>query len=331
MTERRKKCFTLVETIISIFIFILAFGAVSALAINLYKTNSYSFQQSQAIWEARKGIEGMTKEIREVYQGDNGSFFLEEADDDEFIFYADVDGDGKTEKVRYFIAPAGGSEGSQSQECSRSTSGGSCFVTFSDFLNGELDTAEVKVSVDGDLNSGSEKIDIYADGNLLGTLCTGHECGQCKGSWQDLTTFEVTNEARDNSLTFTAQSSSSVNPICDGVSFKVKFDFSWKEKASSTEKYILKKGVIEPTGWPISYPSDNEKIYIISENVMNNARGEPLFTYYDKDGNLLSLPARLEKTTFMKFKIIINIDPNRPPQDFTLESGVQIRNLRNNQ
>lgn len=330
MEKRKEKSFTLIETIVSIVIFVIAFGAVGVMAVNLYKTNSYSFQQSQAIWEARKGIEEMTREIREAFQGDDGSFALEEADDNEFIFYADINGDGKIERVRYFIAPAGGKEGSQSQQCNSTTTGGNCSVAFSNFLNGELDTAQVQISVDGDLNGANEKIDIYADGSSLGTLCSGHSCAQCKGDWQDLKTFDVTNEASDDSITFTAQATSGVDPICDGNSFKVKFDFSWKEKASTDDKYILKKGVIEPTDWPVTYPEDNEEIYIISKNVMNNARGEPLFAYYDKGGNLLDLPARLEKTTFMKFKVIVNVDPNRPPQDFILESGVQIRNLKNN-
>lgn len=324
-----KNSFTLIETIIALFIFILAVGAISVVSFNLYRTKSYSFQQSQAIFEARKGIANMTREIREISQGDDGSFPIEEAEDNEFIFYADINHNGNKERVRYFISPAGGGEGSEEKTCQSSQSGGNCSVSFDNFLgSGVLESATLQVSVDGDLNSWREEIDIYADGNKIGTLCEGWSCAQCKETWQDLKTFDVTDYASDGEITLTAQASSSVDPICNGKSFQAKFNFSWKLEGSVSEKSILKKGVIEPVGWPPEYPSDQEKITVISRNVMNNFRGETLFTYYDKDNNLLPLPARVEKTTFMCFKVIVNVDPNKPPRDFNLSSCVQIRNLK---
>jgi prepilin-type N-terminal cleavage/methylation domain-containing protein len=190
------KGFTLIEMLITIFIFLLAIGAIFGIASHLYKTNDYIFQQSQAIGEARRGIETMVKEIREAREGDDGSYIIEEAQDFEFIFYSDIDNDQETERVRYFL---------------------------------------------------------------------------------------------------------------DGSDFK--------------------KGVIEPEGWPIKYPSQKEKIIVLSAYVRNQP---PIFHYYDGDGNELSPPSRLKDTKLMKLNLVINVDPNRPPQDFTLESQVQIRNLKTN-
>lgn len=328
------RSFTLIETLITIVIFTLALGAVFGFVIMGYRTQTYTFQQSQAISEARKGVEAMVKEIREAKVGDDGSYMIEKAEDYEFIFYSDIDKDAQTERVRYFIKPAGGDSGSQTEECVSFSNGGSCTVTLSDFFSNELKSAQLKVSVEGDLNGSSETVEILADGISLGTLCAGRNCGQCAGIWQDLTIFDVTDQASDNFIQLTADASSQVGAFCDwqetNHSLKVKFELSWEQTAIIQEKALFKKGVIDPQSWPIQYLTNTEEVFIISENAMNESRGKPVFTYYDKDNNQLPLPARLEETTLMHLELIINVDPNRPPQDFNLESDVQIRNLKEN-
>lgn len=190
------KGFTLIETIITIVIFALLIGVVSSFVVLAYRTQSYSFQQSMAIGEARKGVETMVKEIREARGGDDGSYIIEKAENYEFIFYSDIDKDEATERVRYFV---------------------------------------------------------------------------------------------------------------EGTDFK--------------------KGVINPTGWPISYPSENEEIFVLSSYVRNLP---PIFRYFDGHGLELSVPTRLKDTKLMRVYLVINVNPNRPPQDFVLESDVQIRNLKTN-
>lgn len=189
--------FTLIETIITIVVFALSMGAISGFIWMGYRTQSYTWQQSTAIAEARKGVETMVKEIREARIGDDGAYVIEKAEDFEFIFYSDIDKDAATERVRYFI---------------------------------------------------------------------------------------------------------------QGTDFK--------------------KGVINPTGWPIQYPPASEEVVTLSQYVRNQP---PIFHYYDgQGGEIAPLPARLKDTKLMKVYLVININPNRPPQDFTLESAVQIRNLKIN-
>ena len=48
------KSFTLIETLIAIFVFTLAMGAVSGLILMAYRTQSYTWQQSIAIDEAER-------------------------------------------------------------------------------------------------------------------------------------------------------------------------------------------------------------------------------------------------------------------------------------
>jgi len=192
-----KKGFTLIETLVAIAVFVLAMGAVTGFIVTAYRTQSYTWQQSQTIGEARRGVETMVKEIREARFGDDGSYIIEKADDHEFIFYSDIDKDAATERVRYFV------------------------------------------------------------------------------------------EGKD-----------------------------------------FKKGVVEPIGFPIAYPQETEKISILSQYVRNQP---PIFRYFDGDQQeLLPTPARLKDTKLMRVYLVINVDPNRPPQDFELTSDVQLRNLKTN-
>jgi hypothetical protein len=89
----------------------------------------------------------------------------------------------------------------------------------------------------------------------------------------------------------------------------------------------FKKGVIKPEGTPLRYPLTKEKIKIISSHVINQP---PIFRYFDGNNQELPAPSRLKDTKLMKVYLVINVDPNKPPVDFVLESNVQIRNLKTN-
>jgi len=319
-----KKSFTLIETIVAIFIFTLALGAVTGFVVMAYRTHDYTWQQSIAIDEARRGIETMVKEIRGARTGDDGSYPIEKAKDKEFIFYSDINGDGKTERVRYFLGTV--NSGSQTQECQTSVRGGTCSVNFSNFLKGTLTLAQVKVSVDGDFGASNEYAEIYADGVKLGNICQ-RGCLDCPGAWQGTTIFDVTSLAADNSISFLADATSRIDPLCPH-SMKARFEFSWTEDLAGFS-HEFRKGVIKPVvgpGGKISYPLDQEKITILTSYVRN---APPIFEYFDKDGKKIEkYPARLIDTKLIKVYLVVNVDPNRPPQDFELRSSVQLRNLK---
>jgi len=99
---------------------------------------------------------------------------------------------------------------------------------------------------------------------------------------------------------------------------------------------ILKEGVIKPSGDPPVYIPGDEKITTIFNYVRNSVLSAPIFTYYNGDwpadtvNNPLSTFTRLAETKLIHVHMIINVDPNRPPGDFILESDTQIRNLKTN-
>jgi len=323
-TEETRTGFTLIEALVAIVIFTLAMVAISGLIVLAYRTYGYSWEQSVAIEEARRGVETMVKEIREAKNGQDGSYPIELAEDKEFIFYSDIDGDGKTERVRYFLGDLKNID--QIQTCVSFEKGGTCTVSFANFFSGTLKSAQVKISVEGDLGASNEYLEIFADGQKLGNFCQSG-CVDCAASWQGTATFDVTSQAQDNFITFLADATNQVDPSCNweepNHSFKAKFEFSFTEEVQGTE---LKKGVIKPTGFPVQYPQDQEEISILSSYVRNSP---PIFEYFDKNGNKIeSLPARLIDTKLMKIFLVINVDPDRPPQNFELESFAQLRNLK---
>lgn len=198
-----RKGFSLIEVIVTVSIFAIVLVSLTFLIINIYRIYGFSFQQNTAINEARKGVETMVKEIRGARYGEDGSYPVKEAGNNQFIFYSDINRDERIERIRYFL---------------------------------------------------------------------------------------------------------------DGINFK--------------------KGVIVPIGDPPQYVLNNEKISILSTYVRNAST--PVFTYYNGDwpadtiNNPLSTLTRLTETKLMHVYLQINVDPNRPPNNFQLESDVQIRNLKTN-
>ena len=120
------------------------------------------------------------------------------------------------------------------------------------------------------------------------------------------------------------------------LSFYSDYDFDGQ---AEKVRYFLSgsnfsKGVIEPSGFPVSYPEAQEKVKVLSENVRNG--NIPLFYYYNSDwpsdtsGNPLSTPASPSDVKLIKIFIRLNTSPGKPDKDYLLESNSQIRMLKEN-
>ncbi len=94
------------------------------------------------------------------------------------------------------------------------------------------------------------------------------------------------------------------------------------------------KGIIEPTGQPATYPSANEKVKVLSNNVQNDTT--PVFYYYNEDwpqdtvNNPLQVPGGLSETKLIRIYLRLNPLANDPTNDYVLESNVQLRMLKEN-
>lgn len=90
---------------------------------------------------------------------------------------------------------------------------------------------------------------------------------------------------------------------------------------------VLTRYTLQPTGNPLAY-SGVETSEIISDNVRNDVFGENVFKYFDVNGAELSdTPAPVD-IKFVTATIIVNINPTRAPEEFTLTSSATLRNVR---
>ena len=94
----------------------------------------------------------------------------------------------------------------------------------------------------------------------------------------------------------------------------------------------FKKGIIKPSGQPLRYRQEDEKIIKLIDNIINP--NQEIFLYYDKNydgtGNPLPFPVNISLVRLVKITITADDDLNRPPEAITETSQVTIRNLKDN-
>ncbi|MDD4476577.1 MAG: prepilin-type N-terminal cleavage/methylation domain-containing protein [Patescibacteria group bacterium] len=94
----------------------------------------------------------------------------------------------------------------------------------------------------------------------------------------------------------------------------------------------FKKGVIEPSGSPISYNPANEAVTIIAHDVANGS--DPVFYYYNENFSgseePLAQPINVTQVRVVKISLILEEDPNMSPVPFRIEAKTMIRNLKGN-
>lgn len=94
------------------------------------------------------------------------------------------------------------------------------------------------------------------------------------------------------------------------------------------------KGTIEPQGFPITYPQEEEKVKVLSDNVRNG--DTPVFSYYngdwpeDTDNNPLSTPATPSDVKLIKIYLKLGTRRDDSDKVYELESFAQLRMLKDN-
>ena len=89
---------------------------------------------------------------------------------------------------------------------------------------------------------------------------------------------------------------------------------------------IIKRGIIDPSGDPPVYTA-SEQTSNISEYVRNNEQHVVMFRYYDLNGNEMTDFSRIAEVRFVEATVIVNINPFRLPNQFTLRSTAALRNV----
>ena len=89
----------------------------------------------------------------------------------------------------------------------------------------------------------------------------------------------------------------------------------------------LVRGIIDPSGDPPVY-TNPETTSIISDNVRNTEQSVAMFQYYNEEGALMTDLSRIAEVRFVEATVVVNVNPMRLPNQFTLRSTAALRNVK---
>jgi prepilin-type N-terminal cleavage/methylation domain-containing protein len=94
----------------------------------------------------------------------------------------------------------------------------------------------------------------------------------------------------------------------------------------------LKRGIIKPSGTPLSYNPANEQISILVRDINNGT--SPIFEYFDSSytgtSTPLVQPVQITKVRLVRITLKIEKDPNKSLGPIIVQSQVFLRNLKDN-
>lgn len=180
---------------------------------------------------------------------------------------------------------------------------------------------------------------------LVGVFMVGLISNVLTGSSRQSVLLSDTDQARKVSYIFTSEirdaqtSNTGKYPLEKATSTEIIF-YSNYDKDASIERMryylsngILYKGVIEPTGSPLTYNTANEVVSVVQKDVVNSTSA--LFTYYDGTyngtGSALASPVNVTAVKYLQINIqVANRSGLSTTAYYTVSAGGAIRNLKNN-
>lgn len=106
MVKKIKSGMTLIEALIAVGIFTIGIGGFSLLFVKSWQGNSYVFEMGQSSMAASQGVNEIVGYLRKVRQGDDGSYPIKSADDNDLVVFSDYDKDGITERLHFYKSGA---------------------------------------------------------------------------------------------------------------------------------------------------------------------------------------------------------------------------------
>lgn len=88
----------------------------------------------------------------------------------------------------------------------------------------------------------------------------------------------------------------------------------------------LERIITTSTGTPPTYTGDISST-TVSDSVRNKNQNKPIFTFYDVNGDQMDVTDNRQDIAFISIELIVNIDPNRQPDNTTIKSSAALRNI----
>jgi len=101
--KKYKQGFTIIEVTVSAFLMVILGISIFALQKVIGDSQLFAFTNYTNVDEANYSVSQMAREIRTMRQGQNGSYPIISGTDNDFSFYSDIDFDGESELVRYWL------------------------------------------------------------------------------------------------------------------------------------------------------------------------------------------------------------------------------------
>jgi hypothetical protein len=102
MAKKIKLGMTIIEMLIAIAIFTIGIAGFSLLFVKSWKGNSYVFEMGQSSMAASQGVNKLVVYLRGIKQGDDGSYPIKSAANNDLVIFSDYDKDGITERLHFY-------------------------------------------------------------------------------------------------------------------------------------------------------------------------------------------------------------------------------------
>jgi prepilin-type N-terminal cleavage/methylation domain-containing protein len=99
---KNKNGMSLVEMLIAIGIFTLGMLGFTTLFAHSWRQNSYTLEMGQTSMAVSRGMNEMAGYLRKVRQGDDGSYPVISANDNDLVVFGDYDKDDITERLHFY-------------------------------------------------------------------------------------------------------------------------------------------------------------------------------------------------------------------------------------
>jgi len=103
MRQRTLKAMTIVELLVAISIMLIGMEGFALLLLKSLGTNKFIIEEGVSSAAVSRATNKIITALRSVRQADNGDFPVESGSDFDLKVYVDIDDDGATERVHYFL------------------------------------------------------------------------------------------------------------------------------------------------------------------------------------------------------------------------------------
>ena len=103
MKIENKKGMTLVETIVAIGIFAIGIQGFTLLFLKTWKNNSFIIEEGMTSMAVSRCVTELASNLRKIRQADSGEYPIKSGDGFSLTVFLDVDNDGITERVHYYL------------------------------------------------------------------------------------------------------------------------------------------------------------------------------------------------------------------------------------